>query len=171
MYQMAYGSTGGPSQSAIKRRSAPPLQVVEGFLLALTTPSEDGRIFISLYKHQDGASSVNLKYQLLNPAEHFREVVESARSVVLAGGTMQPISDLETQLFAYLDQERFHSFSCGHVIPEENLKCVIVEKGPRGGDMCFRFDRRGDKAMVSLNKDAMTFDSWILSWRNSVSYY
>lgn len=33
-----------------------------------------------------------MRYILLNPAERFREVVEQARSVVLAGGTMEPVS-------------------------------------------------------------------------------
>lgn len=35
---------------------------------------------------------VEIKYQHLNPATYFREVVEVARSVVLAGGTMSPVS-------------------------------------------------------------------------------
>jgi chromosome transmission fidelity protein 1 len=32
-----------------------------------------------------------MTYQLLNPAPHFRDVVDVARSVVLAGGTMSPV--------------------------------------------------------------------------------
>lgn len=34
---------------------------------------------------------MELKYQLLNPSPNFLEVVEEARSVVLAGGTMSPV--------------------------------------------------------------------------------
>ena len=33
-----------------------------------------------------------LKYLLLNPAVHFSSVLEEARAVILAGGTMQPVS-------------------------------------------------------------------------------
>ena len=35
--------------------------------------------------------TVELKYQLLNPAPNFMDVVEEARAVVLAGGTMSPV--------------------------------------------------------------------------------
>lgn len=35
---------------------------------------------------------VTLKYQLLNPEDAFRDVVQDARSVILAGGTMTPVS-------------------------------------------------------------------------------
>lgn len=34
---------------------------------------------------------LEIKYQLLNPSTTFREVVDSARSVILAGGTMSPV--------------------------------------------------------------------------------
>ena len=48
--------------------------------------AEDGRVSFSLV---DG--SVEIKYQHLNPATYFQEVVETARSVILAGGTMSPV--------------------------------------------------------------------------------
>lgn len=35
--------------------------------------------------------TVELKYQLLNPSPNFMDVVEEARAVVLAGGTMSPV--------------------------------------------------------------------------------
>ena len=38
--------------------------------------------------------TVELKYQLLNPAPNFMDVVEEARAVVLAGGTMSPVCTL-----------------------------------------------------------------------------
>ena len=33
-----------------------------------------------------------MKFLLLNPAVHFAEVVNEAKSVIIAGGTMQPVS-------------------------------------------------------------------------------
>lgn len=49
--------------------------------------------------------TVELKYQLLNPAPNFMEVVEEARAVVLAGGTMSPVwrqlqSSTETYIYS-----------------------------------------------------------------------
>lgn len=68
----------------------PPLHAVESLLLALANPDEDGRIFLSR-SGAPGVETAHLKYQLLNPSTHFREVVEKARSVILAGGTMSPV--------------------------------------------------------------------------------
>ncbi|KAG8944165.1 ATP-dependent DNA helicase chl1 [Tulasnella sp. 424] len=152
--------------SSQRSRGTPPLHAVESFLLALTNPSSDGRIFVSMPNPTTATPGappvVLLKYQLLNPADHFRDVVSSARSVVLAGGTMQPISDFETQLFRYLVEGQMNFFGCGHVIPKGNLRCVVVEKGPKGGDMTFRFEQRGNKdLMMELGQLLMNFLNFI----------
>lgn len=47
----------------------------------------DGRLIFATM-----GDAVEIKYQLLNPSALFRDVVEVARSVVLAGGTMSPVS-------------------------------------------------------------------------------
>ena len=65
--------------------------LVEGFLLSLTDARDDGRVMKSVEEGSTG-KHVLFKYILLNPAERFREVVEEARCVVLAGGTMTPVS-------------------------------------------------------------------------------
>lgn len=49
----------------------------------------DGRIILSFTG--DSLDDLEIKYQLLNPSTTFREVVDSARSVILAGGTMSPV--------------------------------------------------------------------------------
>lgn len=50
----------------------------------------DGRITLSL-SGESGQEQVDYKYQLLNPATHFRQVLDDARCVILAGGTMSPV--------------------------------------------------------------------------------
>ena len=52
----------------------------------------DGRIILSLAGDSKYPEEVEIKYQLLNPSTTFREVVDSARSVILAGGTMSPVT-------------------------------------------------------------------------------
>jgi chromosome transmission fidelity protein 1 len=62
---------------------------LQAFLLALTAAERDGRLVISLTSASPRV--VSLKYLLLNPEEVFRDVVDEARAVVLAGGTMAPV--------------------------------------------------------------------------------
>ncbi|KAG9119952.1 ATP-dependent DNA helicase chl1, partial [Ceratobasidium sp. 392] len=140
-----------PSKRAANARRkgvTPPLHAIESLLLALANPDEDGRIFLSR-AGSPGAETVHLKYQLLNPSTHFREVVESARSVVLAGGTMSPIEDFYAQLFSYLPPDRLATFSCGHVVPKSNIKTIVLGKGPRGRDLEFKFSARGDEELIA----------------------
>ncbi len=40
----------------------------------------------------ENLSSSSLKFLLLNPSVHFTRIVREASSVVVAGGTMQPVS-------------------------------------------------------------------------------
>lgn len=51
---------------------------------------KDGRVSFSITGGSN-QEQVEIKYQLLNPSTPFREVVELARSVILAGGTMSPV--------------------------------------------------------------------------------
>lgn len=67
--------------------SMPVLTQVQSFFQALTNPAADGRFF---YSRLDGGE-ICLKYMLLDPTYHFREIVEEARAVILAGGTMSPV--------------------------------------------------------------------------------
>jgi len=40
----------------------------------------------------DKFSNSSLKFLLLNPAVHFADILVEARAVIIAGGTMQPVS-------------------------------------------------------------------------------
>ena len=68
--------------------STPVLTMAQSFFLALTNPASEGCFFYE--KSQEGTTS--LKYMLLNPAPHFQDLVQEARAVILAGGTMSPVS-------------------------------------------------------------------------------
>lgn len=68
--------------------TTPVLTHVQGFLQSLMNPAAEGRFFAE----RDESNAVTLKYMLLDPTFHFKEVVEDARAVVLAGGTMSPVS-------------------------------------------------------------------------------
>ena len=73
-----------------------PLRKVQAFLLSLTNACKDGRVLVQKTStpttHSETTSSDPfLKFLLLNPAVHFKEIVQEARSVILAGGTMSPV--------------------------------------------------------------------------------
>lgn len=78
-----------PRTTTARHASIAAFHAVEGMLLSLTDARDDGRVLLEL----GDRGIVNLKYILLNPAERFAEVVHSARSIVLAGGTMEPVRD------------------------------------------------------------------------------
>lgn len=76
-------TTGQPSETL----TTPVLFHIQSFLLPLMNPSAEGRLF---YLKSQG--DVQLKYMLLDPTNHFRDIVEDARAVILAGGTMSPVN-------------------------------------------------------------------------------
>ncbi|KAF1973302.1 DNA repair helicase [Bimuria novae-zelandiae CBS 107.79] len=126
------------------RQAVPVLTQVQAFLMALMNPSDEGRFFYS----SEEASGMTLKYMLLDPTFHFKDVVEDARAVVLAGGTMSPMSDYEDHLFSYLDRAKITTLSCGHVIPSSSLLAIPVVQTLRGTEFNFTFEKRNTEQMM-----------------------
>ncbi|KAN0123485.1 Helicase C-terminal domain containing protein [Russula decolorans] len=118
----------------------PPLYAVQEFIAALAAATDDGRIiFTHKSSHEQSTPEIQIKYQSLNPAPQFREVVDAARSVILAGGTMSPMSDFTSQLFAHLPSSRMALFSCNHITSESNVRTLVVPRGPQGSELNFKF--------------------------------
>lgn len=123
------------------RSSTPTLFKVVEFLKAVSNPSREGKFFFDV-KNQ----LVSLNYMLLDPSETFKEIVEEARCVILAGGTMEPIDDYTNYLFPFIEESKVKKFSCGHIIPKENLDVFVV--GSNTKDFEFSFDKRNDTDMI-----------------------
>ncbi|XP_041652395.1 ATP-dependent DNA helicase DDX11 [Cheilinus undulatus] len=135
------------SVEADKVLSASPMMQVEGFFMALTNSNTDGRVVI----HRQGAlSESSVKFLLLNPAVHFAQVLKECRAVIIAGGTMQPVSDFKQELLfsAGVGEERITEFSCGHVIPPENILPLVLCSGPSGQELDFTFQNRDSPRMM-----------------------
>lgn len=64
------------------------LMLSESLMTVLVNPASEGRFFFSSQDHE-----VMLRYTLLDPANAFREVAEQARAIIVAGGTMSPVSE------------------------------------------------------------------------------
>lgn len=65
----------------------PVLSHVQSFLQTLTNPVAEGRFFCE----KDDNDDLALKYMLLDPTHHFKEIVQDARAIILVGGTMSPV--------------------------------------------------------------------------------
>ncbi len=124
---------GRSSISRSRPQSIPVLTQVQSFFHTLADPASEG-----VYLHErDENNEVSLRYMLLDPTHNFKEVVETARAVILAGGTMSPVrpkhyiyssvlmmtemDDYIRHLFAYVHPDRLKLWSCGHIMPKENL--------------------------------------------------
>lgn len=82
---------GGKSESGGKRESeglAPisHFPAVLAFIGALTSDSEDTKIVV------DCGDTPFVQLLLLNPESHFETIIQDARSVIITGGTLQPVS-------------------------------------------------------------------------------
>ena len=153
-----------PKADIISHASTMPvLTHVQSFLQTLTNPAAEGRFFYEKDENKDLA----LRYMLLDPTHHFKEIVENARAVILAGGTMSPVDyphipcrsahiiakcvqmdDYVRHLFAYVDPARLQTLSCGHIIPKENLIALPLAKGPGGIDFDFTYEKRNSLTLI-----------------------
>jgi len=128
--------------------ASPVLHQVNSMLLALTHPSSEGQFLYSKSTSSITPEDITLRFQLLDPSSHFMEITSSARSVILAGGTMSPMSDYTSHLFPLLPKEAVTTLSCGHVIPKDNLIAWDLSSGPTGRSFEFTFKNRTDMEMV-----------------------
>lgn len=58
------------------------------------------------------------------------------------------MDDYVRNLFAYLDPSRLTTFSCGHIIPLENLITLPVAKGPGNVELEFTYEKRNTPVMI-----------------------
>uniref|UniRef100_A0A8C7GCD9 ATP-dependent DNA helicase DDX11 n=1 Tax=Oncorhynchus kisutch TaxID=8019 RepID=A0A8C7GCD9_ONCKI len=139
--------TGQQGAAEDRELAASPMMQVEGFFMALTNANTDGRVVL----HTQGSVAVSsMKFLLLNPAVHFAQVLKDCRAVIIAGGTMQPVSDFKQELLfsAGVGAERIIEFSCGHVIPPENILPIVLCSGPSGQELEFTFQNRDTPHMM-----------------------
>ncbi|CAG8638754.1 5586_t:CDS:10 [Funneliformis mosseae] len=144
------------NQELTNLSTLPSLSQIEAFLMSLTNGNQDGRVILGFQqiivpiegKRETTVKYIpNIKYLLLNPSSQFKDIVEEARSVILAG-TMEPIDDLTEQLFPYLPTQKLSKFSCGHIVPPENLLTLTLSEGPMGGTFEFTFERRDNIKLI-----------------------
>ena len=87
-----------------------------------------------------------VRYISLNSEDPFLPLLRDCRSVVLAGGTMEPVGEVQQQLLASSSRD-VTLFSCGHVIPPQNLLPITLSHGK---DMELNFSFEGRKRPGTL---------------------
>lgn len=121
------------------------LNEIVRFLVLLGNSDCNGRVSIL---NENGV--VKLRYVSLNPETYFKEIVEQAHSIILAGGTMSPSSDFIDMLFEPGPvRERIVQFNCGHLIPKENCIAVILSSGPTGIPLELSYANRLEPSVVA----------------------
>ncbi|KAG9947580.1 ATP-dependent RNA helicase CHL1, partial [Aureobasidium melanogenum] len=137
---------------AAKEATVPVLTHITNLFMVLTNPAREGRLFFTVGEEK---AQTKVKYMLLDPSEHFRDIVEEARAVILAGGTMSPMSDYTAQLFPYLDKTRITTLSCGHVIPTTNLFVSPVVTSRNNTEFNFSFSSRNLTSTITALGDSI----------------
>lgn len=125
----------------------PVYQFIE-FLKSLTNLKEDGKLL--MISNAQDILQTQIKYILLNPSRQFDTLVKEARSIVLAGGTMQPFDEFVNLLFRPLgiDGDRVKTFSCDHVIRKEQLYAASLCHGPTGKPLELSFKTRASSELI-----------------------
>ena len=65
------------------------------------------------------------------------------------------MDDYVRHLFAYVKPERLRTFSCGHIIPKENLIALQIAKGFCGRDFDFTYEKRNSPNMIDMAGDCI----------------
>ncbi|GAA5981637.1 hypothetical protein JCM10908_004547 [Rhodotorula pacifica] len=66
----------------------------------------------------------------------------------MAAGQVTVIESPTGTMFPYLPPDRFSTFSCGHVVPSEQVLTCAVGKGPSGMPLSFTYSTRKDEKLV-----------------------
>eukprot|EP00924_Labyrinthula_sp_SR-Ha-C_P003871 snap_masked-scaffold_3-processed-gene-7.12-mRNA-1 protein AED:0.03 eAED:0.03 QI:0/-1/0/1/-1/1/1/0/730 len=118
--------------------SNPFIEVIR-FLECLNLANNLGKILIIKEK-----KTCRLEFFLLHQADTVKDLIESSRSIILLGGTMQPVNDIIRSLFPSVPATKIVVKSFGHVIPQKSVCCFGITNAPnysktaleRLGDTC-----------------------------------
>lgn len=136
-------------ENSQRSSSNPLLFKITQFLKKLNNPSSEGKFFWDNNKNQ-----LSINYMLLDPSEIFRDLVNRSKCILLCGGTMEPMSDYKDFLFPYVQPDKIKTFSCGHIIPSENLKVFPFGRF-NNVNFEFTFDKRNNKFMIEELGEAL----------------
>lgn len=147
IHRESNGSGGGGGGGAAGYKAASAMSTSSAFRSA-AKPASSSAAPSSSASTAASVDTFSYKFVLLNPAVPFTSIVNLARSVILVGGTMQPMDDIVDCLFGHLPRQRVDTFTCGHIIPSSNLCAMSIPRGPTGVTFDFRHGSRSNPAVI-----------------------
>ena len=102
--------------------SSTPLLPILAFMQTLINGKSELRVLIDPKKE-------SIKALLLNPASQFTELVTKCRSIIVAGGTMQPISEFRDRLFVQAGIHYIKAMELKSYLTFLNIKGTFRHKG------------------------------------------
>ncbi|XP_066907954.1 ATP-dependent DNA helicase DDX11 isoform X2 [Halyomorpha halys] len=128
--------------------SSQPLVPILSLLENLTLNNKEGRVVVST---SNIIGKAMIKFLLLDPAITVTDIISKARSVILAGGTMEPKGELKERLFIACgaDHQRIMEFSCSHIIPPNQILPIVLTKGPTGKPLDFSYESRSSLTTIN----------------------
>lgn len=133
------------------------------FLKLLLSDDESGCLMMEKAPSSTSQWNVQFSFVSLTPSIHFEKVgdhykrlflltqmLDKCHSVILASGTLSPLTLIKTQLFPKKEHsERLSELSCQHIVPKERVLAMQVIQGPSGKRFDFRFECRSQKEMLN----------------------
>ncbi|XP_038223217.1 cytochrome P450 6j1-like [Zerene cesonia] len=117
------------------------LYAVLDLIEMLCARSAAGRVLV-----QRDTCDAALRYLLLDTADRFVDIVQQCRSVIVAGGTMEPIGEFR----ALLDKgpgTRVRVLQCAHAAPPDRVLALCVARGPANCALNFSYEQRMGKEL------------------------
>ncbi|XP_038223159.1 ATP-dependent DNA helicase DDX11-like [Zerene cesonia] len=118
------------------------LYAVLDLIEMLCARSAAGRVLV-----QRDTCDAALRYLLLDTADRFVDIVQQCRSVIVAGGTMEPIGEFR----ALLDKgpgTRVRVLQCAHAAPPDRVLALCVARGPANCALNFSYEQRMGKELL-----------------------
>ncbi|CAJ0944270.1 unnamed protein product, partial [Mesorhabditis belari] len=134
-----------PSKSAPSSlQMAASIYVIQSFIDALTNKCDDARVIVVKTKTES-----KFRFILLNPGSKLMDVLKQPRATILIGGTMEPSSFLVDSLVSSgLSPSSIRRFSCSHVIDDNQLGVLAIDKCTDGRPLQITFETRSDPRLI-----------------------
>ncbi|KII74986.1 ATP-dependent RNA helicase CHL1 [Thelohanellus kitauei] len=95
-------------------------------------------------------SNNSITFFCLDSAAKFRKLTTGCRSIIIVGGTLEPLSEFQDFFqAAHFDISKIYTFSFDHIVPSKNLLSLVMKTGPSERELTWSFLNKDDEIMIS----------------------